>query len=127
MQAKSGDGYAHIPTSALSTIQLTHLVSERDLSIALPEGAGATLTGLTEWVGSWCGMTLSVGWDWAVVEGALVVLNPQEIRTNIQLIAATGDPEPTEVARIRLLHWIESMPWRELIRRRLLVGEPRLP
>ena len=123
MQAKSGDGYARIPTSALSTIRLTHLVSERDLSIALPEGAGATLTGFTEWVGSWCGMTLSVGWDWAVVEGALVVLNPKEIRTNIQLISEAGEPEPAELARIRLLHWIESVPWREIIETRVLAGE----
>jgi hypothetical protein len=112
------DGYVRIPTSALPKVKLRHFVSEKDLSIAVPEGTVApagTITGFTEWVGSRQELTISVGWDWGVVHGVVVLLRPNEIRTNIQLIGEDGRPEPPAIAKIRLLDWIESLPWRGVI------------
>jgi hypothetical protein len=111
------DGYVRIPTSALQTVKLRHFVSEKDLSIAVPEGTApaGTITGFTEWVGSRQELTISVGWDWGVVQGVVVLLSPNEIRTNIQLINDDGRPEPEAIAKIRLLDWIESLPWRGFI------------
>ncbi len=115
-KAWSSDGYVRIPTSALATVQLRHLISEKDLTIAVLGGpaAGATITGITEWVGSWQDTTVSVGWDWGVVDEVVVLLNPNEIRTNIRLVSAEGRVEPQAVARIHLLQWIESMPWQQV-------------
>jgi hypothetical protein len=115
-EGKRSDRYVRIPTSALSTLQLRHLVSERDSSVAVPPGAAAStaLTGITEWVGSWRSETVSVGWDWGVVDGIVVVLSQQEIRTNIQLISPDERPVPPAMAQIHLFHWIESLPWREV-------------
>jgi Domain of unknown function (DUF4902) len=112
--------YVQIPTSALPAVKLRHLVSERDASIAVLSGAPATVTGITEWVGSWFDESLTVGWDWGVVEGIIVLLNPSEIRTNIQLISPDRRPEPPTLAQIHLFHWIESIPWRELAVNELL-------
>ena len=110
------EGYVRIPTSALSGVQLRHLVSEKDSSIAIPGGipAGTVITGITEWVGSWRTETVSVGWDWGVVDGLVVLLSQKEIRTNIQLISQDRSPVSTAIAQIHLFHWIESLPWREL-------------
>jgi hypothetical protein len=113
---KHSDFYVKIPLAELSAVQIRQLLSEKDGSIAVPEGtSGATaITGITEWVGSWHSETVTVGWDWGVVDGLVVLLNPQEIRTNIQLIAADERPLPAKVAQMHLFHWIESLPWREV-------------
>jgi hypothetical protein len=110
------EGYVRIPTSALSGVQLRHLVSEKDSSIAVPGGipAGTVITGITEWVGSWRTETVSVGWDWGVVDGLVVLLSQKEIRTNIQLVSQDQGPVSAAIAQIHLFHWIESLPWREL-------------
>lgn len=117
-----------IPTSALPSVELRHLVSEKDLSIAVldDERGGVTITGYTEWVGSWQDLTVSVGWDWGVLQDVIVVLNPSEIRTNIQLIAENRRPEQSALARIHILHWIESMPWRQIAIQGLLADDKDL-
>jgi hypothetical protein len=114
---KSSDRYVRIPTDALPTVPLRHLASERDPSIAAPEGLPAAslgITGFTEWVGTWHREAISVGWDWGVVDGIVVLLSQKEIRTNICLIGRDQSPVPAEVAQIHLFHWIESIPWREI-------------
>lgn len=110
------DRYVRIPTSALFSVQLRHLASQKDNSILVPEaGCGAgDITGLTEWVGSWHNRAVSVGWDWGVVNGLIVLLSQKEIRTNIQLLHPDLSPVPAALAQIHLFHWIESLPWREL-------------
>ncbi|WP_161965958.1 DUF4902 domain-containing protein [Steroidobacter cummioxidans] len=111
-----------IPTEALAEVELRHLISEKDTSIAVP-GGGATITGITEWVGDWHNQTVSIGWDWAVLDGVIVLVSPNEIRTNIQLISRTGSSEPPALAQIHLFHWIESLPWRGGAVQDLLAGE----
>jgi hypothetical protein len=113
----SSSGYVLLPTSALASLRLWHLLSELDSSIAFQNDARApvNVTGYTEWVGSWCHRRLSLGWDWGVVQGLVVVLNPMEIRTNIRLLSADARVEEPEIARIHLLDWIESAPWRPVI------------
>jgi hypothetical protein len=97
-------------------VQLRHLVSEKDRSIAVPAGmpVGTVITGITEWVGSWRNETVSVGWDWGVVDGIVVLLSQKEIRTNIQLVSQDQSPVSPAIAQIHLFHWIESLPWREV-------------
>jgi hypothetical protein len=111
----SSDGYVRIPIAALRGIELRHLVSEVDPTIGVVDGVSAntTITGITEWVGSWDNMTVSVGWDWGILQGVVIPLNPNEIRTNILLIGADGRAPAPAVARIHLLDWIESLPWRQ--------------
>ncbi len=110
------DRFVRIPTSALFSVQLRHLASQKDSSILVPDAGpdAAGLTGLTEWVGTWHNQAVSVGWDWGVVNGLVVLLSQKEIRTNIQLVAPDQSPVPPAVAQIHLFHWIESLPWREL-------------
>jgi hypothetical protein len=115
-------GYVRIPTSALPTIELSHLTSGTDPTIAGAAYA-TTVTGYTEWVGTWQQLPISLGWDWGVVTaGVVVVLNPNELRTNIQLLSADSRSEPPARARAQLLHWIESIPWREIAIHDLLRG-----
>ncbi|MBV8803800.1 MAG: DUF4902 domain-containing protein [Sinobacteraceae bacterium] len=104
-----------IPSSALSEVKLQHLVSEKDSTIAVPASISAKVvtTGFTEWVGTWRSETVSVGWDWGVVDSLVVLLSQKEIRTNIQLIAQDQSPMPAALTQIHLFHWIESLPWRE--------------
>jgi hypothetical protein len=101
---------------ALSSVRLRHLVSEQDGSIAAPAHMREKMqiTGITEWVGSWGDQTVSVGWDWGVVDGIIVLLSQKEIRTNIQLVTQDESPVEPCIAQIHLFHWIESMPWREV-------------
>lgn len=121
-EERTADGYVRIPADALASVELRHLISEKDVSIAVAGGA-ATITGITEWVGRWHNQTVSIGWDWAVVDGMVVLVNPSEIRTNIQLISRNGLAEPSAIAQIHLMHWIESQPWREGAVRDLLANE----
>lgn len=110
------DGYARIPLSALSSVRLRHLVSEVDSTIAVSEresGGAIPTTGITEWIGSWRDITISVGWDWTVLADKIVLLHPSEIRTNIQLVGENGCPERLSIARLHLLFWIESHPWQQ--------------
>jgi Domain of unknown function (DUF4902) len=120
----SPDRYVRIPTSALFSVQLRHLLSEKDGTVSVPAGSSAAtaMTGITEWVGSWHNQAVSVGWDWGVVNGLVVLLSQNEIRTNIQLTAADHSPVPPCVAQIHLFHWIESLPWRQLAINDLLKG-----
>ena len=115
-EATSSDRYVRIPANALSEVKLRHLVSEKDSTIAVPAGmpAAGVITGFTEWVGTWRTETVSVGWDWGVVDSLVVLLSQKEIRTNIQLISPDQSPMPAALAHIHLFHWIESLPWREV-------------
>jgi hypothetical protein len=114
---KSSDGYVRIPTSALHTVPLRHLLAEEDPSIGVTDDAteATTITGITEWTGSWNGSTVSVGWDWGIVRNVVVLVNPNEIRTNIQLVGRDGQPEPPAIAAIHLMHWIETLSWQRVV------------
>lgn len=109
------DGYVRIPTPSLTEVQLEHLISEEDPTIAVRDDVhtGPSVTGYTEWSGTWNDMTVSLGWDWGVIQRVIVLLNPNEIRTNIQLIGQDNRPVPPARARIYLMDWIETLPWRQ--------------
>ncbi len=113
---KHSDFYVRVPVTELSTVQVRQLMSERDVSIAVPAStpAKAAITGITEWVGSWHNETIVVGWDWAVINSLVVLLSPNEIRTNILLVSPDHRPVPPMIAAIHLYDWIESLPWREV-------------
>lgn len=111
--SSSPTGYVRIPASVLPTIELRHLVSGKDSTIAGITGK-TTITGYTEWIGTWESSTLTLGWDWGVVGGVVVMLNLNELRTNIQLVADNGTTEPPGRARVLLARWIESIRWREI-------------
>jgi len=119
------DGYVRIPTSELSEVRLHHLTSEKDFTISVrdDEHTGPSVTGFTEWAGTWRGSTLSLGWDWGVIQRVIVLLNPNEIRTNIQLVGADGRPVPAPRARIHFMDWIETLPWREAAIKDLLTDK----
>lgn len=112
---KHWDGYVRIPTSALATIPLHHLVSEKDptICVAGDEDGRISVTGHTEWTGTWNGQAVSIGWDWGVLQGVIVLINATEIRTNILLIAEDGRPERPPMAHIHFLHWLEQVSWRQ--------------
>jgi len=117
-------GYVRIKEAELSRLCIQHLASAVDPSIAVPETMGecpaALVTGYTEWVGSWRGAQVSLGWDWAFVREGIVLLSPTEIRTNIQLIAQDGLARPPILARMHLARWLDSVPWREAAVRELV-------
>lgn len=119
---------ARVPKPELATIEVVHLASEIDLSIALPDGVASDLcadaiTGFTEWVGEWRGGPISVGWDWGVIAGEIIVLHPAEIRTNVRLVMDDGSLASAMLTRVHLLVWIETLPWRAAITE--LVRHPR--
>jgi hypothetical protein len=94
------------------------ITSQLDSSIAVPERllgvAPEVITGYTEWVGTWGGAQVSLGWDWGSFRGEIVLLSPAEIRTNIQLVAADGSAKSPMLCRMHLARWLEeSLPWRE--------------
>jgi hypothetical protein len=101
----------------LPRLRIEHLCSAIDQSIALPEGLETALTnaisGYTEWVGTWHGEQVSIGWDWAFFDGSIIFLHPIEIRTNLLLIAPDGLAESPILTRVHLHEWLESLPWRE--------------
>ena len=110
------DRYVRIPVPALQQIRLHHVFSDLDQSIATPATAVDQVpTGYTEWAGEWDGTPVSVGWDWAVVHGVIVLINPMEIRTNIRIQAQDGASESDMRTRIHLLEWLEGLSWRAAI------------
>ena len=110
------DRYVRISRSALQQIRLYHLWSGLDQLIATPTLATHKVpTGYTEWASKWFGTVVSVGWDWAVIHGAIVLINPMEIRTNIKILAPDGTGESAMRTRMYLQEWIEKMNWRAAI------------
>jgi hypothetical protein len=116
------DRYVRIPIYALEQVRLYHVSSALDASIATPmvstdcPSSENVPTGYTEWAGHWSGSELSLGWDWAVIRGAIVIINPMEIRTNIRILAPDGTSESPMRTRIHLQKWIEQLSWHDVIR-----------
>ena len=124
---RAPDGYVRITASLLYSLNLHHRESAVDASIAIPKGIvesspGDVITGFTEWAGAHGASNLSIGWDWGLVRDLLVVLNPAEIRTNIQLISEQGYDESPLFTRIQILQRIERLPWREDAMQKILAG-----
>ncbi len=120
------DRYVRIPEAELTTIRLEHLTSAIDMSISLPEEISRvsteTVSGYTEWVAAWRGDQISVGWDWAFFREQLILIHPQEIRSNVRLISASGLAMSPAQTCVRLASWLETLPWgegpiRELLQR----------
>lgn len=128
---ESGAGsFVRIPVTALSQLRIEHQFSALDATIAVGDDHAAAadlVTGYTEWVGSWDGAQVSLGWDWARVNGRIVALNPAEIRTNIQLIAADGSPHSPILTRMYLHEWLETLSWRVACASELTRGEGSKP
>ncbi len=111
------DGRVRVAEADLPRLRIRHLTSQVDSSIAVPDHllglAAEVITGYTEWVGTWGGAQVSLGWDWASCRGEILLLSPAEIRTNIQLVAPDGSVMLPRLCRVRLARWLESIPWRE--------------
>jgi hypothetical protein len=120
----SSDGYVRIRESALACLQVEHLSSGIDMSILNPmppgDAVGDSVTGYTEWIGRWRGTEVSIGWDWCIRYGEVVLVNPSEIRTNIQLVSDLGVALTPRQGRAQLAKWIDTFAWREIA-----VGELR--
>lgn len=111
-------GWVRVPASALQTIDLRHVASAIDLSIAVPSTLaqgppGGAITGNTHWVGVWRDAEIFLGWDWGVLRDVVIILDPSGIRTNIQLMMDNGRAVAPLLARVHVYDWIESLPWRE--------------
>jgi hypothetical protein len=109
-----------IPMSALPAIRLHHVASVIDPSLAVPEGVdhvpvANTLAGYTEWEGAWRGNALYASWDWSVVLGALVLISPHKVLTNIKL-AEYDSEESSLLNRAHVLEWLDSLAWRDAVR-----------
>jgi hypothetical protein len=114
---RTPEAYVRMRRTELPQLRIHHLTSAIDQSIALPEGLAAApaevISGHTEWVGTWHGAQVSIGWDWAFVDDTIIFLHPIEIRTNLQLIAPDDLAESPILTRVHLHEWLESLPWRE--------------
>src|SRR5690348_848466 len=81
---KTAHGYVCIPEGALTELRIEHLTSAIDMSVGLPQSvvdlAPNAISGYTEWVATWCGADVSLGWDWAYARGQILMLHPEEIR-----------------------------------------------
>lgn len=113
-------GYVGVSEAELSELNLEHLASALDSSIAVPGALGAeceqVLTGYTEWAGSFRNAVVTLGWDWVLCRGSLRVLDVAEIRTNIRLLAEDGSARAPATSRRRLALWIDTLPWRATAR-----------
>jgi hypothetical protein len=113
---RAADGYVQIPVFELPQLELRHVTSAVDASIAVPksfaEMSQDVITGFTEWAGVRHGESVTLGWDWGLYRGHIELLSPAEIRTNIQLIAADGVPHSALSTRMRLSEWLALLPWR---------------
>jgi Domain of unknown function (DUF4902) len=121
------DGHVRVAEADLPRLRIRHLTSQLDSSIAVPDRllsmASEVITGYTEWVGTWGGAQVSLGWDWGSLRGEIFVLSPAEIRTNIQLVTPDGAAESPMLCRMHLARWLEeSLPWRESAVRDLVEG-----
>ena len=108
--------YVQLAMNDLPAIQLEHLSSAIDTSISLPDSLADradVLTGYTEWTGRWLERSLTLGWDWAFMDESILLIHPEEIRSNIQVIDAGGAPTTAAQTRRHLAVWIETLPWRD--------------
>lgn len=115
------DGYVRLLKSDLAAISIHHVLSAVDLSIDIPEAFDrlvhdTMMTGYTEWVGRWRDAEITVGWDWGVLGNGIVMLNPTQIRTNLQIVAASGEDEERPAALTHVNEWLESLPWRDAVK-----------
>ena len=115
------DGYVRIPETELQDLRIQHLTSAVDMSIAiaetLAEASPHVITGYTEWTGDWYAAAVSLGWDWGLIHGEVLVINLPEMRTNIQLVSDDGLARSPLFCRLRLAQWLETVPWQDVIRR----------
>jgi hypothetical protein len=117
----NSDGYVRIARSHLSSIDLHHLESAIDLSIpihnTMSNFPSATITGYTEWYGAYGGESISVGWDWAIVDARIIILPPAGIRTNIRVVDENGHDDSLAQSQFHIVNWIDTIPWRGEIQR----------
>jgi hypothetical protein len=113
----SSDLYLRIPLVGLNDLRLLHLHSEIDHSIVIsPEiehvSSDLRLRGYTEWIATFHGRHLSLGWDWYEMEpGALAILDPALLRTNVMLVNEQQRDVGTERTNICLLGLIRNTDW----------------
>lgn len=112
--------HVRVPRSEIAALEITHVRSEYDASIALHEGMSAdpradVTTGVTEWAGEWHDAPISVAWDWGVIAGQIIVIHPDGIRTNVRIVRDDGSLASEMLTRIYLFEWIESLSWRQAI------------
>lgn len=89
------------------------------MQVTIPQGravlpARNTLAGYTEWDGVWDRELIYLYWHWGVLLGALVVINPHRLRTNIQLVEH-GREESVPLSRTYLLEWLASFAWPDTV------------
>jgi hypothetical protein len=113
----ASDSSVRVPRAALASVRVFHIASAIDPAIAPPGKVASSssdeITGYTEWAGEWNGARICIGWDWGVIAGAIIVLHPAQIRSNLQVVMENGDTTSALLTRVYLLEWIEALPWRE--------------
>lgn len=113
------DGYVRVPRSALSSVTMRHVMSAVDLTIAVPPEiskrvSGDLITGYSEWTGAWGSTDLSMGWDWGIIDGAPMLLNQAEIRTNM-MVVGEDQFESSVLSRQYLATWMSTFPWQRIV------------
>lgn len=78
--------------------------------------ADITITGRTSWAAVAPNGAVTLGWRWGLLRNLLFVLDPHRIQTNVRLLDARGSEPTASLARIHLLEYLETLPWRPLVR-----------
>jgi Domain of unknown function (DUF4902) len=113
------DEWVYIPTSQLASLRLEHLYSTIAPAITTIGSRALvdtpTSTGYTEWSGAWCDAQVFLGWQWGRMRNALVILSPENIRTNVVLLRVGGEPVSTRLAPAYFLEHIETLCWQDRV------------
>jgi hypothetical protein len=111
-QMFSRDYHVRVPHRRLADIVFEHLCTEQDPSVSGPD-VQLCRAGITEWIGRWDGLCVSLGWDWGqLTDGSISLLKAVSPRTNLMTIDAKGYDIPSEQALGDIWTLIESLSWR---------------
>ena len=110
-----------IRTSLLNSIVLHHRASVLDPTYALGLWS-RTPTGSTFWTGDPNTSRIEIGWRWAKLHDAIVILEPTLIQTNLLLLGPSGREEPRLRALLHIVDYVETLPWRDPVRRLLIAS-----
>lgn len=120
------DGLLRLPTPALRTLQLTHLMSgvyeEPFLPMLQACGRPTTITGYTEWIDAE-GSPVTLGWDWEIrcIPGQVRWHRLSLPFTNVLLVNEDRRDLPWQRNLHRLAEWVDTLAWAEPLRTALLL------
>jgi hypothetical protein len=120
------DGLLRLPTPALRTLQLTHLISGiyEELAPPMPHECGrpTSITGYTEWIDA-AGSAVTLSWDWEIrcVLGQVRWHRLSLPFTNVLLVNEDRRDFPWQRNLQRLAEWVDTLAWTEPLRTALLL------